>query len=141
MKTWLLVGCAATNVYLLAAMVIFAAVVYPQFGSVDRSAFGPLYSGFTGRIGLPVVSFEFLAFFATLALYAARPDSTPLWAVHVLTVLGLGYFAITFGWHLPAHRPLAAGDNSDLGALMASQWSRTPLQLVRAGFLLWLCAR
>ncbi len=91
----------------LAVMVMFAAVVYPQFGSVDRAAFPPLYASFNGRIGVPVVMFEFLAFLVPLALYASRPAEVPAWAVHGCVALGVAYFAITFGWHLPAHRALA----------------------------------
>jgi hypothetical protein len=142
-KAWTLGICTATNVYLLGAMVLFATVTYPQFASVDRAAFPALYQSFNARIGLPVVSMEFLAALATVPLYFWRSDSVPLWAVHALVALALGYFAITFAWHLPAHRPLAAGDNagSALAPLLASQWARTALQGVRAGLLVWLSAK
>src|SRR3954470_9123590 len=96
-KAWMLVACSAANLYLLGVMVLFAAVVYPQFGAVERGAFPPLYASFNGRIGLPVVAFEFLAVLLTLVLYALRPAEVPLWAVHVSVALGLAYFAITFG--------------------------------------------
>lgn len=142
LKDWTLTVCAAVNLYLLGVMVVFAAVAYPQLGAVDRSAFPPLYSAFTGRIGLPVVVWEFVALFATLALYAGRPAAVPAWAVHALLALGVAYFGITFGWHLPSHRALAAGDNSPeaLAPLLASQWARTLVQLGRAGLLVWLGA-
>lgn len=142
-KAWALGICTATNVYLLGAMVLFATVTYPSFASVDRAAFAALYQSFNARIGLPVVSMEFVAALTTVPLYFWRLESTPLWAVHALVALALGYFAITFAWHLPAHRPLAAGDNagSALGPLMASQWARTALQALRAGLLIWLGVR
>jgi len=142
-KAWTLVVCSAANVYLLAVMVLFAAVVYPQLGAVERGAFPPVYAAFTGRIGAPVVLFEFAALLLTLPLYLARPEAVPLAAVHALVALGVVYFGITFGWHLPAHRALAAGDNgaAALGPLLRSQWARTGVQVVRAGVLLWLGAR
>jgi hypothetical protein len=142
MKHWALVLATGVNVYLLGVMVMFAAVVYPSFGAVDRAAFAPLYQSFNGRIGVPVVLWEFVALFATLALYAWRPESVSTMSVHALTALGVAYFAITFGWHLPAHRPLAAGDNqaTALSVLATSQWARTIVQFARAATLLWLSA-
>jgi hypothetical protein len=142
-KAWALVLSAAVNLYLLGVMVLFAAVVYPQFGAVERSAFTPLYQGFTSRIGAPVVLFEFAAFLLTLGLYAARPDSVGVAWVHALVALGAVYFAITFAWHLPSHRPLAAGDNAPerLAVLMASQWARTVVQALRAAGFMALLAR
>ncbi len=143
LKAWILVGSLAINLYLLGVMVVFAAVLYPQFASVERGAFPPLYDAFNSRIGAPVVLWEFAALLVTLLLYLWRPAPVPLAAVHVLLALGLAYFAITFGWHLPAHRPLAAGDNSPaaLRALGSSQGARTAVQLARAGLLAWLSAR
>ena len=43
------------------------------------------------------------------------------------SALSVVIFVITFGLHLPAHRALAAGDNSAeaLGPLLSSQWART----------------
>ena len=66
-----------------------------------------------------------------------------LWAVHALIALGVAYFAITFGWHVPSHKPLAAGDNSAqaLAPLLTSQWVRTAVQAARAGLLVWLGSR
>lgn len=133
-----LVLSSAANLYLLGVMVVFAAVLYPMFGSVDKAAFPALYGSFNGRIGVPVVVVEFAAFVLPLLLYAARPSTTPLWIVHAVVVCGVAYFAITFGWHLPAHRPLAAGDNGALSTLITSQWARTAVQLVRAALLAWL---
>jgi hypothetical protein len=54
--------------------------------------------------------------------------------------LGVAYFAITFGLHLPSHRALAGGDNSPaaLAPLLSSQWARTAVQVLRAGLLSWL---
>jgi len=142
-KAWTLVACSAANVYLLGVMVLFGAVVYPQLGAVERGAFPPLYAAFTARIGVPVVLFEVVALLLTFPLYLARPEAVPLGAVHALVALGVAYFAITFGWHLPAHRALAAGDNgaAALTPLLRSQWARTGVQLGRAGILAWLGAR
>lgn len=142
-KAWTLVACSATNLYLLGVMVLFAAVVYPQLGAVDRTAFPSLYSAFTARIGAPVVVFEFAALLTTLPLYASRPADVPALAVHALVALGVAYFVITFGFHLPSHRALAAGDNSPaaLAPLLRSQWARTGVQLARVAVLAWLAAR
>ncbi len=139
MKNWVLITAAGVNVYLLGVMVMFAAVVYPNFGAVERSAFPLLYKSFSGQIALPVVVWEFVALFVTLALYLWRPSAIPIGAVHALTALGLAYFAITFALHLPAHRALAAGDNTAaaLAPLLSSQWIRTCVQVVRALLLLW----
>lgn len=143
MKAWTLVLCSAVNLYLLGVMVLFAAVLYPALGAVERGAFPPLYSSFTSRIGVPVVVFEFAALLVTFPLYAARPAEAPIAAVHALVALGVVYFVITFGWHLPAHRALAAGDNSAsaMRPLLDSQWVRTAVQLGRAALLAWLGAR
>jgi hypothetical protein len=140
LKDWALVACTAVNLYLLGVMVIFATVTYPQFGAVDRSTFPVLYQAFNARIGLPVVTFEFLAALLVLPLYVARSERVPLWSVHLLLALSVAYFAITFAWHLPAHRPLAAGDNSGsaMGPMIASQWARTVVQVGRAVFCAWL---
>jgi hypothetical protein len=111
-RSWTLVACSGANLYLLGVMVLFAAVLYPQLGAVDRGAFPPLYAAFTGRIGAPVVLFEFAALLLTLPLYASRPEAVPLGAVHALMALGVVYFVITFGWHLPAHGGLGGGGAS-----------------------------
>jgi hypothetical protein len=142
MRDWTIVICSAANLYLLGVMVVFGAIVYPQFGAVERSGFPPLYQAFNARIGAPVVLWEFAALLLTFPLYAWRPASTPLWAVHGLVGLGVAYFAITFGWHLPAHRALAAGDNSPaaLAPLLNSQWARSLVQLIRCAGLSWLSA-
>ena len=142
-KSWAVVVCSAVNLYLLGAMVLFAAIVYPGFAAVDRAAFPPLYQAFTSRIPVSVVAWEFAALLVTVPLYFARPSGVPAWAVHALMVLGAAYFAITFGWHLPAHRALATGDNSPqaLAPLLSSQWARTAVQLVRAGLLVWMGSR
>jgi hypothetical protein len=142
-KAWTLVICSAVNLYLLGVMVFFAAVAYPQLAAVDRAAFPSLYQALTSRLGLPVVIWEFVALLATIPLYFARPSATPLWAVHALLALGIAYFVITFGWHLPSHKALAAGDNSAaaLAPLLDSQWVRTLVQAARAGLLMWLGSR
>lgn len=143
LKAAALVACLGVNFYLLAVMVMFATVTYPQLGAAPRDSFPSFYSAFTSRIGAPVVAFEFLALLTTLPLYAARPESVPLWAVHVLVALGIAYFAITFGWHLPVHKTLGTGDNTPpvMATLLRSQWARTAVQLARSGFLGWLAAR
>ena len=142
-KVWALAICSGVNLYLLGVMVIFAAVLYPQFSAVDRAAFPPFYQAFNARIGLPVVVWEFAALLTTVPLYLARPAAVPIWAVHALMALAVVYFAITFGWHLPSHRALAAGDNSGdaLAPLLLSQWARTGVQLCRSALLIWLGAQ
>ena len=100
-------------------------------------------AGFGHGIGPPVVVWELAALLLTFPLYWARPEAAPLAAVHALVALGVAYFAITFAWHLPSHRALAAGDNGPeaLAPLLGSQWARTGVQLARAGILVWLGAR
>lgn len=138
-----LVLCSVVNAYLLGVMVVFGAVLYPMFGAVDRAGFPPLYGAFNARIGGPVVVWEFAALLTTLLLYAARPPSVPSWAVHTLVGLGVAYFVVTFGVHLPAHRALAAGDNAAaaLAPLLGSQWARAAVQFARVALLAWLGAR
>ncbi len=134
MKTAALYVTLALNVWVLGAMLVFALHSYPSFG---RSLAG--YASFNRTIGFAVVPFELLAFVVPLALYAVRPQ--PLSAVHAFTALGVVYFVITFAWHLPAHRPLAAGTSNDLGVLLASQWARTVVQVARVGVAAWLVAK
>ena len=143
MRAWTLVLCVGINFYLLGVTILLGAVIYPQFGVVERAAFPGLYEAFNSRIGAPVVAFEFLALASTLALYAWRPATAPIAAVHALTILGITYFAITFAWHLPSHRPIAAGDNAQalLRPLLRSQWTRTAVQLARTALLAWMSAR
>ena len=90
-----------------------------------------------------MVIWEFAALLSTLALYASRPESVAVSEVDVLVGLGVIYFAITFGWHLPAHRALATGDNGPaaLAPLLLSQWARTAVQVIRCGLLAWITAR
>ncbi len=143
LRAWSLVVCLAVNAYLAGVMVLFATVVYPGFGAVDRAAFAAPYAAFNERIGAPVVAFEVAAFVLSFVLYALRPASTPTWLVHAVVVLGVAYFVVTFAWHLPAHRALAAGDNGAgaLSAVIVSQWVRTAAQLSRLGLLAWAGAR
>ena len=143
LKSVALVFCTVVNIYLLGAMVVFAAVLYPMLGAVDHGGLPALYSAFTARLGAAVVVWEFAALLASASLYWARPASVPSWSVHVAVGLGIAYFVITFLFHLPAHRALAAGDNTSIAmaALLNSQWARTVVQTLRALLLGWLAAR
>jgi hypothetical protein len=140
LKAWTLGICTATNVYLLGAMLVFALVSYPSLASAEQALFPSLYAEFTGRLVPLVVPAEFLAAGLTFPLYGWRPAAVPLWSVHLLVALAVGYFVITFAWHLPAHRALAAGDSSGsaFAPLMSSQWARTWLQVGRTLVLLGL---
>ena len=132
MKAAALYATLALNVWVLGAMLVFALYSYPAF---ERSV--ATYAQFNRTIAFAVVPFELLAFLVPLVLYATRPQ--PLWAVHALTALGVSYFIITFAWHLPQHRPLAAGVAGNTGVLVASQWARTAVQVARvavAGYLM-----
>lgn len=137
-----LVVSFAVNLYLLGVMVMFGAIVYPGFTAVERAGFPAVYDAFNSRIGAPVVVWEFLAFLIPLALYLRRPEAIPAAAVHAVTLLGIAYFAITFGWHLPAHRPLAAGtvDAGGMQTLLRSQWARTVVQAVKATLMAGMTA-
>lgn len=126
----LLLGSLALNVYVLGAMLVFALVSYPSFTGEGLAA----YPAFNKTIGVAVVPFELLAFLVPLGLYAF--DRSP--RVHVVTALGVAYFVITFAWHLPAHRPLAAGTGGPLTALLVSQWARTVVQAVKVAVLGWV---
>ncbi|MFO0598221.1 MAG: hypothetical protein U0228_23155 [Myxococcaceae bacterium] len=137
------VVCLLLNLWVLGAMLVFALISYPGFAAADPGAFPQLYSAWNARIGVLVVPFEFLAFLACFALYAFRSDAVPASWVHALIGLGVVYFAITFAWHLPAHRPLAAGQNGAdvLRPLLTSQWVRTVVCLARVGLLGLLVTR
>lgn len=138
-QNWSLGGALVINIYVLGVMVMFATVVYPLFSTVRPEAFGALYQRFNSSIGVPVVAWEFAALLVTVLLYAARPISMPSSVVHVLVGLTVVYFVITFGWHLPAHRALAANDNSSgaLQPLLTSQWVRTVVQALKVAVLSW----
>jgi len=142
-KTVLLAACTVVNVYVFAASVYLALVLYPRFGSVERSAWADAYHAYAQTNGWAFVPWELLAFALTLALYAARPESAPAWGVHVAAACGLAYFVVTFGWHLPAHKVLEAQGNSPelLAPLLSTQWLRTAVQLPRVAVLVWMLVR
>lgn len=139
MKSALLYVCTAVNVYVLLGSLYLALVVYPRFITVPPAEWNASYHAFTQRNGIVFVPWELLAFVLTVALYFARPDAVPSWVVHLATVCGVVYFAITFGWHLPVHRDLETNGNdaARVAPLLTSHWLRTAVELPRVGALLW----
>ena len=71
-----------------------------------------------------------------------NPEGVPGWPAWAAVGLGLVYFAITFGWHLPAHGHLARGEAPAevMGTLMTSHAVRTVTVALRCGVLLWMAS-
>ncbi|HYV49661.1 MAG TPA: hypothetical protein VFA20_32610 [Myxococcaceae bacterium] len=134
-------GATALNLYLLGGACLLWAVVYPQFGEAGPEL-PALHASVTGHLRLAFIVPELLSFFAMVPLLWRRPEGVPAWPAWVAVGLGLAYFAITFGWHLPAHGRLARGDASAevMGALMTSHAVRTVTVALRCGALLWMAS-
>lgn len=137
---WLLLACTAVNLYLLGAATLLQAVQYPLLGEVGSAALPALHASLSRRLGLPFILPEFLAFLTVLPLLRLRPPRVPAWAVWACVVLGVVYFAVTFGWHLPAHKLLAGGDDSPgtLQLLLTSHAVRTASLALKCGLLGWM---
>jgi hypothetical protein len=138
-RRWLLLASAAIHLYLLGAACLLWAVAYPQLAEVARSELPAFHAALSRRLATAFILPEFLSFFSLLPLLWRRPEAVPAWPVWAAVGLGLVYFALTFGWHLPQHRLLAGGDASPgvMGALMASHAVRTVTVALRCGLLLW----
>ena len=139
---WLLVICAAVNLYLLGAAAILQVVQYPLLGDVGGSALPSVHAALTRRLGVVFILPEFLAFLSVLPLFWLRPPELPAVAVWACLALGIAYFVITFGWHLPAHKLLSTGDSSTaaLRKLLVSHAARTTTVALKCGILLWMIA-
>jgi len=141
-RRWLLLGATAINLYLLGGACLLWAVVYPQLGEARPADLPAFHALVTGRLRLAFIVPEFLSFFALIPLLWRRPEGVPGWPAWVAFGLGLAYFGLTFGWHLPAHGHLARGDASAevMGALMTSHAVRTVTVALRCGVLLWMAS-
>lgn len=135
-----LLSSAAIHFYLLGAACVLWVVQYPQLSEVAKSELPAFHAALTRRLPVAFILPEFLSFFSLLPLLWRRPEGTPGWAAWACVALGVMYFAVTFGWHLPAHQFLASGDNSPevMGALMGSHAVRTVTVALRCGLLLWM---
>ena len=140
MKRWLLLGCTAINLYLLGAACLLLAVAYPQLGEVGREALPAWHASLSRRLVVAFITPEFLSFLVMLPLLRWRPEGAPASLAWGAVLLGLVYFAITFGWHLPAHRQIAGGDASPevMGAMLGSHAVRTVALALRCGLLVWM---
>lgn len=143
LRLGLLAAIALVNAYLLGVLVVFQRVDYPLLGVVARADFPAHYAAFTSKIPLPVVLPEFVALVSVVPLFWIRPARLTAWPVWLGLAAGIGYMAITFGWHLRVHAVLATGDNSPpvIDALLASNGARTWLQAAKCVLLAWMVAR
>jgi len=141
-RRWLLWASAAINLYLLGASCVLLAVSYPQLAEVGREALPAFHASLSRRLAVAFIVPEFVSFLSMLPLLRWRPEGVPAAPAWWCAALGVAYFALTFGWHLPAHRLLAGGDASAevMGALLASHAVRTATVALRCGVLGWMVA-
>lgn len=140
LPVWLLLLATAQNLYLLGAAALLGWVAYPQLAEVGAAALPAFHAALSRRLGVVFILPELLAFLFVLPLLGVRLVSWPKGAAYGCFVLGLAYFAITFGWHLPVHRLLAAGDASPavMSKLLVSHGLRTATVALKCGLLLWM---
>jgi hypothetical protein len=138
---WLLLTCAAVNLYLLGAAALLGRVSYPLITEAGDAAQPLLHAALNRKLGVVFIGPEFLAFLVVLPLLWLRPSGVPAWAVWLCLTLGVGYFAVTFGWHLPAHKLLPAGHAAAMQKLLVSHAVRTMFLLGKSALLLWMIAR
>lgn len=139
---YMLLACTALNLYLLGAATLLGRVSYPLMAEAGRAALPVLHTALNRRLGLVFIAPEFLAFLAVLPLFWLRPARVAIGSVWLCVALGVAYFVVTFGWHLPAHK-LLDGDTSDqaMRTLLVSHAVRTILVALKCGLLLWMLAR
>lgn len=137
---WLLLSGAAINLYLLGAACLLLAAQYPLLAEVAPESLPDFHASLSRRLGVAFILPELLSFFWLLPLLRWRPEGVSAASAWACVALGVAYFAITFGWHLPAHRLLANGDASPaaMGALLVSHAVRTASLALRCGLLSWM---
>lgn len=140
-STWLLLSCAAMNWYLLGAACLLLVVAYPLLGVVANDALSTVHGALTRRLGIVFILPEFLAFVLVLPLFYWRPAFTRASSLWACVGLGIVYFVVTFGGHLPAHELLALGDASALPTLLVSHVVRTLSLGLKCGLLTWMIWR
>jgi hypothetical protein len=142
LKTWLLLGCMAINLYLLGAACLLQATDYPLLAEV-QVGLPAWHASLARRLGLAFIVPEFLSALAPLLLLWRRPEQVPVSAVWLCVALGAGWMVLTFTWHLPAQYLVAQGNASPevMRPLLASHATRTVLQALKCGLLLWMVAR
>lgn len=101
------------------------------------------HASLTRRLGVAFILPEFLSALSPLLLLWSRPEQVPVSAVWLCVGLGAGWMGLTFSWHLPVHRLLAQGDASAqvMRTLLSSHATRTLVQALKCGLLLWMAAR
>lgn len=134
----LLLVCLATHLYLLGAATLLFSVAYPMMDALGASSLVALHDALQKRLGLPFVAAELFSFLSALALLAKRPRAVPAWAAWACVGLGLLYFSITFGVHLPAHGRVSFGNEDAMHPLLVSHAARTALVALQCGMLLWM---
>ncbi len=132
----LLLLCTAVNLYLLGAACLLQFVGYPLLLEAGDGALSVLHTALTRRLGVVFILPEFLALLTLLPLLYWRPVHRGVWRLWVCLGLGIGYFIVTFGWHLPAHKLLAAGDASAMPRLLVSHAVRTIMIAVKCALLI-----
>jgi len=132
----------AINLYLLGAACLLLATDYPLLAEV-QSRLPAFHASLSRRLGLAFILPEFLAALAPLLLLWRRPEQVPVSTVWLCVALGAGWMALTFAWHLPVHRLLAQGNVAPevMRTLLSSHGTRTVLQALKCGLLLWMVAR
>lgn len=138
----LLLVCTALNLYLLGAATVLGRVSYPLIAAAGSAALPLLHTALNRRLGLVFIAPEFLAFLSVLPLLWLRPTRISIGSVWLCVALGVAYFVVTFGWHLPAHK-LLDGDASGqaMQKLLTSHAVRTVVVAIKCGLLLWMIAR
>ena len=139
---WLLLFCAAQNLYLFGAAAILHVVTYPALADVPSTLLPAFHASLSRRLAIVFILPEFLAFLSVLPLFWVRSLRISAWTVWTCVALGVAYFAVTFGWHLPMHKLLAHGDASasTMQLLLGSHAIRTASVALKCGLLVWMLA-
>ncbi len=142
LRTWLLLGCMAINLYLLGASCLLLATDYPLLAEV-QTGLPAFHASLARRLAVAFILPEFLSALVPLLLLWRRPEQVPVGAVWLCVALGVGWMVLTFAWHLPAQQLVAQGNASPevMSPLLASHALRTVLQALKCGLLLWMVAR
>lgn len=139
---FMLLACTALHLYLLGAAAVLGRVSYPLITEAGSAALSVLHTALNRKLGLVFIAPEFLTFLSVLPLFWLRPLRIPLWSVWLCVALGVAYFVVTFGWHLPAHKLVDGDSSSDaMGKLLGSHAVRTIFVAMKCGLLLWMVAR
>jgi hypothetical protein len=126
------------QIYNLGTIWLVQITVYPLFGKVGRAEYVAYHAFYASSIPLPVIVPGFLSFFMPMAVYAALPDSVPVWMALANVAMGLVGLAVTVLLEIPRHNRLERGGKDDrlIGELIAYNWPRTASITVSAALTL-----